>query len=140
MAAFLTGCPNVGGNNLDVSAHWFNAAQPGYGYSVQVNPNYEFHAVFAYDGLGQPRFLAAERAGAFNAAGTSLPLQQLNGFGPLGAYVPPVRTTIGTLTRTYGANTISTMATSGTYFGGIPGTWNESASVTALSSPQGCTP
>jgi hypothetical protein len=140
MQAFLTGCPSVGGSLLDVSTHWYNTSKSGYGYSVQVNPNYEFHAAFAYDGLGQPRFLVAERPGAFNAASTSIPLQQLNGFAPLGAYVPPVRTTIGTLTRTYGTNTIATMASSGTFFGGIPGTWSESASVTALSGVQGCTP
>ncbi len=140
MQAFLTGCPTVSGSPLNVSTHWFNAAKSGYGYSVQVNPNYEFHATFAYDGLGQPRFLAAERSGAFNAASTSLTLQQLNGFAPLGAYAPPVRTNIGTLTRTYGANTIATMAATGTFFGGIPGGWSESASVTALSGAQGCTP
>ncbi|MFY2765121.1 S8 family serine peptidase [Arenimonas sp. MALMAid1274] len=140
MQAFLTGCPTVGGSPLNVSSHWFNAAKPGYGYSVQVNANYEFHAVFAYDGLGQPRFLVAERGGAFNTGGAALPLEQLNGFAPLGPHAAPVRTTIGTLSRTYGSNTIASIASSGTYFGGLPGTWSESGSMTALSATQGCTP
>ncbi|WP_043798548.1 hypothetical protein, partial [Arenimonas composti] len=39
---FLTGCPVVNGTPLNVSAHWFDEASPGYGYSVQVAGNYEF--------------------------------------------------------------------------------------------------
>lgn len=138
MQAFLTGCPAPGGTPLDVSTHWFDASRSGYGYSVQVHPNYEFHAVFAFDGLGVPRFLVAERAATFNTAGPALNLQQVSGFPPLGAHSPTTRTTIGTHSRVYGNNTITSIASSGTFTGAVPGTWNESGNMTALSGTQGC--
>ena len=138
MEAFLTGCPAPGGTPLNVSTHWFNAARPGPGYSVQVHPNYEFHAVFAFDGIGVPRFLVAERGGAFDTGGAALPLQQISGFSPLGAHGPTTRSTIGTLTRVYGANTITSIASAGTFTGAVSGNWNESGNMTALSGTQGC--
>ncbi len=141
MDTFLTGCPTVGGTPLDVSAHWFDTVSPGYGYSVQVNPNYEFLATFVYDGLGVPRFLVAERGGAFNAAGTSIALDQLQGFPPLGTHAAPTRTPVGTLTRTYGSGTLANVGTTATFINTVPGTWARSAAVTRLSDfPQGCTP
>lgn len=140
MQAFLTGCPSVSGNNLDVSGHWFNASQPGYGYSVQVNPNYEFIASFVYDGNGVPRFLLSERGGAFNAAGTTIDVKQVTGFCPLCTAAATVKTTIGTTTRSYGSNTISNIGVTGTFINGVPGTWNVSSPVTALGGVQGCTP
>ena len=140
MQAFLTGCPAVGGGNLDVSAHWFNAAQPGYGYSVQVAPNYEFIASFVYDGIGVPRYLLAERGAAFNAAGTTIDVKQVSGFCPLCAVTAPVKTTIGTTTRSYGSNTISTIGVNGTFINGVPGTWNVSSAVVPLGGTQGCSP
>ncbi|MGH8105992.1 MAG: hypothetical protein ACREO2_06725, partial [Arenimonas sp.] len=42
MSAYVTGCPQFNGNNLDVSTHWYNPAASGFGYSIQVNPTYEF--------------------------------------------------------------------------------------------------
>ena len=138
MQAFLTGCPTPGGNPLDVSTHWYNVARSGYGYSVQVNPNYEFHAVFAFDGVGAPRFLVAERAGAFNTGGGALTMQQISGFSPLGAHTPTTRVNIGTLNRVYGANTITSITSTGTFANGVPGTWNETGNMTALSGTQGC--
>jgi hypothetical protein len=141
MQAFLTGCPSVGGNNLDVSGHWFNSAQPGFGYSVQVASNYEFIASFVYDGTGVPRFLVSERGGAFNAAGTTIDVKQLNGFCPLCTRTgAPVKTTVGTTTRVYGANTISTLGVTSTFINGVPGAWNLSSAVTPLGGVQGCTP
>lgn len=140
MQSFLTGCPNVGGSNLDVSAHWFNAAQPGYGYSAQVAANYEFIASFVYDAIGVPRFLLAERGGAFNAPGTTIDVKQISGFCPLCTAIAPVKTVIGTTTRSYGANTISSIGVNGTFINGVPGTWNVSSPVVPLGGTQGCTP
>jgi hypothetical protein len=106
---------------------------------VQVHPGYEFLATFVYDGIGVPRFLAAEREGAFAAGNTTLPLDQLAGFAPLGSYSAPVRTTVGQLTRSYGTSTIQSIGTSATFVNGVPGTWARSANVTRLSDlPQGC--
>lgn len=138
MQAFLTGCPAPGGTPLDVSTHWYNASRSGYGYSVQVNPNYEFHAVFAFDGLGVPRFLVAERAGAFNTGGGALTMQQISGFAPLGAHAPTTRVNIGTLSRVYGSNTITSITSTGTFANGVPGTWDETGNMSALSGTQGC--
>jgi subtilisin family serine protease len=136
---FLTGCPTVNSVPLDVSAHWFDTVSPGYGYSVQVNPSYEFLATFVYDGIGVPRFLAAERGGTFAAANSTLQLDQLAGFAPLGTHAPPVRTTVGSLTRTYGPSTIVNIGTTATFVNGVPGTWARNAAVTRLSDqPQGC--
>ena len=59
-----------------------NPARAGAGYSVQMLPDYEFHAAFVYDGQGVPRFLTSE-AGCFRGADTKLPLEQLTGFCPL---------------------------------------------------------
>ncbi len=142
MTAFLTGCPTPvpAQPPLDVSAHWFAPSKSGYGYSVQVNPNYEFLATFVYDGLGYPRFLTAERSGAFQAATNPLNVTQLQGFSPLGAYAAPTRTTIGTLNRSYGSATINTIETTATFVNGVPGSWSENASVSPLGGTQGCTP
>ena len=138
---FLTGCPTHAGQPLDVSAHWYDTASPGYGYSVQVHPAYEFLATFVYDGHGVPRFLAAERGDVFDGGDPVVPLDQLEGFAPLGPYAAPVRTTVGQLTRAYGVSTIQTIGTTAAFVDGVPGTWTRSAAVTRLSSvPQGCDP
>ena len=140
MQAFLTGCPSVNGSNLDVSGHWFNPAQPGYGYSVQVSPNYEFIASFVYDGNGVPRFLLSERGAAFNASATTIDVKQLSGFCPLCTLAPTARTTIGTTTRSYSSSAVSSIGVTGTFINGVPGTWNVSSPVIPLGGVQGCTP
>ena len=40
-ASFGRGCPSVAGQTVDASAHWFDPARAGTGYSVQLIPNYE---------------------------------------------------------------------------------------------------
>jgi subtilisin family serine protease len=140
METFVTGCPVVNGANLDVSAHWYNDAESGYGYSVQVNPSYEFIASFVYDGTGYPRFLLSERGGAFNAGNTSIPLSQASGFCPLCPRTQPVFTTVGNTTRTYGTNNIINIGVNATFANGVPGTWNNTTSVVALTGRQGCNP
>ena len=136
---FLTGCPTHSGAPLDVSAHWFDEASPGYGYSVQVAANYEFLATFVYDGIGVPRFLSAEREGAFQSGTPTVPVYQLAGFAPLGAYATPTYTTVGELTRAYGVGTIQTIGANATFVDGVPGSWSREGTVTRLSSQtQGC--
>ena len=136
---FLTGCPTHAGAPLDVSAHWFDEASPGYGYSVQVAANYEFLATFVYDGIGVPRFLSAEREGAFQSGTPTVPVYQLAGFAPLGAYATPTYTTVGELTRAYGVGTIQTIGANATFVDGVPGSWSREGTVTRLSSQtQGC--
>lgn len=138
MSAFITGCPVVNGQALDDSAHWYSPGHDGFGYSVQVNPGYEFVADFVYDAVGVPRFLVAERLGTFNTASTSLPLDQLKGFCPLCDAIAPTRTNVGTLTRTYSGTSIATMGSTATFVDGVPGSWNATFPVTKLGLTQGC--
>lgn len=141
MSAFVTGCPTVNAAPLDVSGAWYSPASPGFGYSVQVNPNYEFIATFIYDSMGSPRFLLAERENqAFNAANTSIPLSQVQGFCPLCTLVSPGFTTVGTLTRNYATNDLLDVGVTATFVNGVPGTWSRSTTVDILGNPQGCTP
>jgi subtilisin family serine protease len=141
MSTFVTGCPSFNGSNLNISAHWYNPASSGFGYSVQVNPTYEFIANFVYDGTGFPRFLLAERENTtFVNATETFALNQLRGFCPLCTRIDPVTTQVGTLTRTYATSNITSIGTNATYVNGVPGVWNVTSPVTILTQAQGCTP
>ncbi|WP_160171908.1 Calx-beta domain-containing protein [Arenimonas donghaensis] len=141
MAALGRGCPDLAGQPLDASSHWFDPARAGTGYSVQLFPDYEFYAAFVYDGQGVARFLTAE-AGSFRGADATMPLEQLTGFCPLcertGA---PMRADIGTLRRRFNAGGLVQMQLDAIYTGGVPGTWTGNDSVQPLGGPgttQGC--
>ena len=137
---FGGGCPTLSGSPLNVSSHWFNPATAGSGYSVQMFPNYEFYTVFAYDGLGQPRYLIAERA-TFGGATASTNLEQINGFCPLCTRTgTPTRSVIGSFSRTFAGGTFSNITLNGTFQNGVQGTWSANESVGALGNLQGCTP
>ncbi len=143
MAALGRGCPAMGGLPVDVSAHWFNPARAGAGYSVQMLPAYEFLAAFVYDGQGMPRFLLAERSG-FGGQESSFPLVQLQGFCPLcergGA---PTRTNVGVLTRRLGLGTFERMQLDAIFSGAVPGAWTADEAIQPLggaASLQGCQP
>lgn len=138
MDAFLVGCPSINSLPVDASGNWFDPARAGSGYSVQLNPNYEFFAAFIYDDLGLPRFLAAERGGAFDAGANTLPLDQLQGFAPLGAHTAPVRSPVGTLSRQFTGNALTGINVDATFGNGVPGTWNVNDVVVPLGGTQGC--
>jgi len=136
---FGGGCPALSGNPLNVSSHWFNPATSGSGYSVQMFPDYEFYTVFAYDGLGQPRFLIAERD-PFGGATASTSLEQINGFCPLCTKTEPTRSTIGTFSRSFAGGTFTNITLSGTFVNGVQGLWSANEAVGALGDLQGCEP
>jgi hypothetical protein len=137
-AAFGRGCPNLGGNALNVSGHWFNPARSGTGYSVQLFPNYEFYLVFGYDGQGVPRFLVAERS-SMGGASETLNLEQLTGACPLCARSGnPTRSTIGTFQRTFAGGSFGNISLNGTFTAGVPGTWAANDALTPLGGLQGC--
>ena len=138
MDAFLVGCPSINSLPVDASGNWFDPARAGSGYSVQLNPNYEFFAAFIYDDLGLPRFLAAERGGAFNAGANAIQLDQLQGFAPLGAHTAPVRSPVGTLSRQFTANALTGISVNATFGNGVTGTWNVNDAVVPLGGSQGC--
>jgi len=135
---FGGGCPTFAGAPLNASGHWFDPARAGSGYSVQLFPNYEFYTVFGYDAQGVPRYLIAERSGV-GAATETLTLAQNTGACPLCTRTGnPVRSTVGTLTRTFGSGTLQRIQLSGTFTSGVPGTWAANDAVTPLGTLQGC--
>jgi hypothetical protein len=136
--SFGGACPTVAGVALNASGHWYDPLRAGTGYSVQLFPDYEFYLVFGYDAQGVPRYLVAERNG-IGASSATLNLDQNTGACPLCARSGnPSRSTIGTLTRTLGAGTLQRIQLSGTYGGGVPGTWSANDAVIPLGSLQGC--
>ncbi|WP_397595844.1 Ig-like domain-containing protein [Silanimonas sp.] len=137
-SSFGRGCPSIGGRVVDASGHWFDPARAGTGYSVQLLPNYEFHAVFAYSARGVPRFLVAERNGV-GAANETLPLQQLRGFCPLCVRTgAPERTTVGVLRREFVNGQLSRIGVDASFANGTPGTWVANDAVVPLGGLQGC--
>lgn len=140
LQAFLTGCPSVDGAPLDASGHWFDPTRAGTGYSVQVHPGYEFIANFIYDRLGQPRFLVAERGGAFDAGEQPLVLEQLRGFAPFGPHAPPTRSAVGLLTRRYAGGALQQVTVDAAFDGAVQGDWQGNDLVLPLGQTQGCRP
>jgi hypothetical protein len=137
-SSFGRGCPSIGGRVVDASGHWFDPARAGTGYSVQLLPNYEFHAVFAYSARGVPRFLVAERNGV-GSANEALPLQQLRGFCPLCVRTGnPERSNVGVLRREFVNGQLSRIGVEASFANGTPGTWVANDTVTPLGSLQGC--
>ena len=135
---WLRGCGSLDGAPLDVNGHWFDPARPGYGFSAQTHPDYEFIAGFLFDARGEPRFLAAERGGAFDAAASPVPLYQLKGFAPLAPWTSPVRTEVGVLGRIYSGAGIEHIGVEAAFADGVPGSWSSSAPVQQLGTPVGC--
>jgi hypothetical protein len=135
---FGGGCPTFAGAPLNASGHWFDPARAGSGYSVQLFPNYEFYTVFGYDAQGVPRYLIAERSG-IGTATQSMNLDQNTGACPLCTRTGnPVRSTVGTLTRTVGSGTLQRIQLTGNYTAGVAGTWTANDAVTPLGTLQGC--
>lgn len=136
--SFGRGCPSIDGRVVDASGHWFDPARAGAGYSVQLLPNYEFHAVFAYSSRGEPRFLVAERNGV-GAANEALPLQQLRGFCPLCTRSgDPQRATVGVLRREFVNGQLSRIAAEAAFTNSTTGTWLVNDAVVPLGGLQGC--
>ena len=137
-SSFGRGCPSIDGRVVDASGHWFDPARAGAGYSVQLLPNYEFHAVFAYSARGVPRFLVAERNGV-GAANETLPLQQLRGFCPLCVRTGnPERSNVGVLRREFVNGQLSRIGVDASFANGTPGGWVVNDAVVPLGGLQGC--
>ncbi len=136
---FGRGCPNAAGIPRDVNGHWFDPARAGTGYSVQLFDNYEFYAFFGYDEFGSARYLAAELP-ARGGVVESMPLLQVTGYPNTLGPTPLLRTTVGTLTRTFSGASLSNITVNGTLATPLSGTVNQSDSVIPLGSTQGCQP
>ncbi|MCZ8114188.1 Ig-like domain-containing protein [Silanimonas sp.] len=138
MTSFGRGCPTLGASEVDGSGLWFNPARAGSGYSVQLFPNYEFHAAFGYDAAGVARFAIAERRG-FGGSDATLPLEQTLGFCPLCVRDgEPQRSTVGTLRRVIGPSGLQRYVLETRWANGVPGGWLVDDAVQALGTPQGC--
>ena len=143
MAPLGRGCPSLGGQPVDASSHWFNPASAGSGYSVQLFPNYEFHAAFIYDNRGQPRFVAAERNG-FGGAQADIPVERLRGFCPTCPRLEePTRFDAGVLGRTISQGKLTGVSLDVVFEGTLWGAWSADEPVQLLGGPgstQGCAP
>lgn len=136
--SFGRGCPSIDGRVVNASGHWFDPVRSGTGYSVQLLPNYEFHAVFAYSPRGEPRFLVAER-GSVGGANDTLVLQQLRGFCPLCVRTGfPERSDVGVLRRVFTNGLLTGIDVDATFTNGTPGTWRVNDAVVPLGGLQGC--
>ncbi len=133
MTTLGQGCANVGGRTVAMSAHWFDPATAGSGYSIQTIGNYEFYAIFAYDAQGFPRFLAAEGVPANSNASASFPVYQTRGPCPTCTAQPITRITIGQLTRTLSAQgALTRLESQSTFTQGVPGQWTSNDNVINL--------
>ncbi len=138
LSVFGRGCPSIEGSRVDASGHWFDPIRAGTGYSVQLFPNYEFYAVFAYDERGVPRYLVAERE-TLGGVSETIALEQIHGFCPLCERVGnPTRQRIGSFTRTLQAGVLRNVRLSGSFVAGVPGSWSADDAVIPLGGLQGC--
>ncbi|MDZ4350024.1 MAG: S8 family serine peptidase [Xanthomonadaceae bacterium] len=139
-------CPTAGGSLLNVTGHWFppskpGAGQPGFGYSVQTEPEFEFYAAYLYDGQGIPRWLLANRSG-FNAGANTLTIEQFSN-GPCPACTgpgvqPAPRVQVGTLNRVFSGGSLSSVEVAAQFAAPLTGNWLESLPVARLSDPKVC--
>ena len=127
----------VSGVPRDASGHWFDPTRAGTGYSVQLFDNYEFYAFFGHDEFGSARYLVAELP-ARGAITESMPLVQVRGYPNSLSPSPLLRTTVGTLTRTFNGGTLSNVSVNGTLASPLAGSINQSDNVVPLGSTQGC--
>ena len=142
LGALGRGCPMLSGQPVDASSHWFDPARAGSGYSVQLWPDYEFHAAFLYDGQGMARFLTAE-SGDFAGADATLVLEQLQGFCPTCAAVAPTRQPVGTIRRLFGEGGLTRVQVDAMFDAPLAGDWIVDDRVVLLGGPgstQGCAP
>ncbi|KFN49779.1 Ig-like domain-containing protein [Arenimonas composti] len=144
MEALGRGCPAVGGQVVDISAHWFDPARAGTGYSVQMWEDYEFFAAFNYDRQGFPVFLAAESPDFAGAGVADLDLQILRGAAPYYDYFAPSRAPAGILQRRIDGGRLTEVQMLVDYeelppFTGRR-TWSIADRVQPLGASQGCEP
>lgn len=132
------GCPVVGGQNLDVTGHWFSPSQSGFGYSVQAEPNLEFIAAYLYDGLGFPRWLVGQANTFQSGTGTLAMSQFIGGPFPGGTASPPAPQAVGQFTRTYSGGTLSSLELNATLTSPLSGAWQKSLPIGRLSDPKNC--
>lgn len=138
LSAFGFGCPTTNGTPVDASGLWFDPRRAGTGYSVQLFPNYEFYAAFGYDANGVARFVTAELP-RFGAAVETIPMTQQRGFCPLCNWTgSPIRTTVGSLTRTINANQLQRIQINAPFAAPLRGAWNADDQVEPLGDRQGC--
>lgn len=139
-------CPTSGGSPLNVTGHWFppskpGAGQPGFGYSVQTEPEFEFYAAYLYDGQGNPRWLLANRSG-FNAGANTMTIEQFSN-GPCPACTTPgvqptPRVQVGTLNRVFSGGSLNSVEVAAQFAAPLTGNWLESLPVARLSDPKVC--
>ncbi len=128
--------PTCAAGPLDVSGLWYSPSRPGFGYSVLVAQSVESFVSYLYDGEGRPRWLSAT-SGPFGSAET-LELRQYSGFCPLCAFTAPSTQVVGSLTRSYAAGSIASIALQADFLAPLSGSWSQSAATISLADLGGC--
>lgn len=128
-------CPQGAGGPLDVNGLWFDAENPGFGYSVDAQPNLETVGQFFYDARGVARWTFGS---VQPFAAGSIPMLQFSGACPLCSYAPPPSQPIGSLQASYTATGTGSLSTELEFRSPLAGRWQRSHALTRLSDAVGC--
>lgn len=129
-------CPEVGGQPVEYTGHWFAPSRPGYGFSVVAMDRIEAQVAYVYDQLGQPRWVLGLRE---PFGGSSFEMRQYRGFCPQCPRAPLAFRVAGTLVRDYFGPTQGHAALDLGFGGGIVGTWRSAHPIEMISTPLACT-
>jgi subtilisin family serine protease len=128
--------PACAAGPLNVSGLWYSPTRSGYGYSLLVGQALETYVAYVYDGEGRPRWLLGNVTG-FGGSG-SMAMSQFSGFCPLCQYVPPTSQPVGTLQRTYGGGSVSSVGLQVQFAAPLSGSWSEDQPTVPIADLIGC--
>lgn len=128
-------CPQGAGGPLDINGLWFDAQNPGFGYSVDAQPDLETVGQFFYDARGVARWTFGSIA---PFAGGSLSMLQFSGACPLCSYTAPPSQPIGSLQASYAGDGTGSLSTDLEFRSPLAGRWQRSHALTRLSDAVGC--
>jgi len=136
-----TGCAqSLNGVALDVNGQWYSPLRSGFGYSVQMIRDQEFHLAYLYDGEGLPRWITAQDR--FTSVARSIVALQVAGFCPSCDATPTTSRAVGWLSREFstvgGTPRLTTIGAAVDFTGPVVGGWRQALPTDRLGAPFGC--
>jgi hypothetical protein len=128
-------CPRTLPAALDPSGLWFDPANGGFGYGVEVGTGFQSAALFAYDAKGQPRWVLASGDGI---GGAPMTVHQFTGVCPLCEWAQPSVQPIGTLALELVDSQITWISTEFEFAPPLQGQWRRSHVPARLAGIAGC--
>jgi subtilisin family serine protease len=113
-------CPRALAAGSDPSGLWFDPANGGFGYGIEVGPGYQSVAQFIYDGSGVPRWVLA--SGAPDSTDT-MSVFQYSGTCPVCDWKAPTAAPVGTLLLERIAGSISMIGANVEFAPPLAGSW-----------------